>query len=285
METRTRNALIALLAVCGFSFYILLSIGSDIYREAPPLPQTVMDTSGNQVFSYQDIDTGQLAWRSMGGHQLGSIWGHGAYVAPDWTADWLHQEQQAWLNIRAEQEHGRQFDELDHDQQLLLTDGYRREARTNTYDSATGSIRISTTRAAAIAQVQRHYVSLFGNGEDTAALRDDYAMKNNTLGTLERREAFAAFVFWTAWAAITERPGEDYTYTNNWPYDPSMGNTITPDSVFWSILSMVLLLAGIGALAWYHSAIKQDDLPPLTEDPRPARWREPGDIFGRGGRG
>ncbi len=65
METRTRNALIALLTVCAFSFYLLLSIGSDIYREAPPLPQTVMDTSGNQVFSYQDIDTGQLAWRSM----------------------------------------------------------------------------------------------------------------------------------------------------------------------------------------------------------------------------
>ena len=154
MELRTRNSLIALLAVCVFSFYMLLSIGSDIYREAPPLPQTVMDTSGNQVFSYQDIDTGHLAWRSMCGHQLGSIWGHGAYVAPDWTADWLHREQQAWLDIRAEEAYGRQFVELGHDQQLLLTDGYRREARTNTYDSATGNIRISTARAAAIASFQ-----------------------------------------------------------------------------------------------------------------------------------
>ncbi|MGI9264289.1 MAG: hypothetical protein ACR2QU_05135, partial [Gammaproteobacteria bacterium] len=74
METRTRNALIALVAVCVFSFYTLLSIGSDIYREAPPLPQAVVDTADMQVFSYEDIDTGQLAWRSMGGHQLGSIW-------------------------------------------------------------------------------------------------------------------------------------------------------------------------------------------------------------------
>ena len=267
MEPRSRNALIVLLAVCVFSFSILLFIGSEIYRQAPPIPQIVVDTEGNQVYSYDDIDTGQMAWRSMGGHQLGSIWGHGAYIAPDWTADWLHREQQAWLAISASLIYQKDFDSLSYEQQLILTDAYRREARKNTYNPDDGSITLSTVRVAAIAVVTNHYVSLFGNEPETEQLRNDYAMMDNTLGTLERREAFTAFVFWTAWAAISERPGQTYTYTNNWPYDPSMGNVITSDSIFWSILSVVFLLGGIGALAWYHSAIKHDELPHVDVDP------------------
>ena len=230
MEPRSRNALIVLLAVCVFSFSILLFIGSEIYRQAPPIPQIVVDTEGNQVYSYDDIDTGQMAWRSMGGHQLGSIWGHGAYIAPDWTADWLHREQQAWLAISASLIYQKDFDSLSYEQQLILTDAYRREARKNTYNPDDGSITLSTVRVAAIAVVTNHYVSLFGNEPETEQLRNDYAMMDNTLGTLERREAFTAFVFWTAWAAISERPGQTYTYTNNWPYDPSMGNVIYSES-------------------------------------------------------
>jgi len=88
---------------------VLLSLGSDIYREAPPLPDKVVTTSGNVVFTYKNIDQGQLAWRSMGGHQLGSIWGHGAYVARDWTADWIHREAQAWLDTAAKELHSLPF--------------------------------------------------------------------------------------------------------------------------------------------------------------------------------
>jgi nitric oxide reductase subunit B len=258
---KTKTTIWGLILVSVISFSILLSLGSDIYRDAPPLPSKVVTFDGELVLSYDDIDQGQLAWRSMGGHQLGSIWGHGSYVAPDWTADWIHREAQAWLNAAADVQYGMGFADLSASQQAALEQDLRDEIRTNTYDAESGVITISARRAASIREVTEHYVSLFGDDAATQQLREDYAMKNNTLVSVERRENFSAFVFWSAWAAVTERPGSKYSYTHNWPHDKQAGNNITPSLMIWSILSICGLILGIGALVWYHASLREDPLP------------------------
>src|SRR3974390_3008569 len=83
-------------SLIGLSFLALGYFGSEIYRKAPPIPQRVVTTDGTVLFTAQDIKDGQNVWQSMGGQQVGSIWGHGSYVAPDWSADWLHREA-TWL--------------------------------------------------------------------------------------------------------------------------------------------------------------------------------------------
>ena len=75
-----------------FSFAILLWIGTEIFREAPPIPTQVVTTDGKVLINESEILNGQNVWQAMGGMQIGSIWGHGSYVAPDWTADYLHRE-------------------------------------------------------------------------------------------------------------------------------------------------------------------------------------------------
>lgn len=261
---KTKTAIWGLIIVFVCSFSILLSLGSDIYREAPPLPESVMTPEGKTVYTYTDIDQGQLTWRSMGGHQLGSIWGHGSYVAPDWTADWIHREAQAWLELAARDEYQQAFSELSGSQQAALEHLLREDIRPNNYDTNTGNITISSRRAAAINVVNDHYVSLFGDDLATQQLRIDYAMKDNTLSTVERREDLAAFVFWSAWAAVTERPDANYSYTHNWPYDEQVGNKLTASLMVWSILSICGLILGIGALVWYHASLREE---PLAETP------------------
>ncbi|WP_133405379.1 nitric-oxide reductase large subunit [Parashewanella tropica] len=262
---------IALLMVLVASFTVLLSLGSDIYREKPPIPEAYTDSQGQVVYSKNDVEQGQLVWRSMGGHQLGSIWGHGSYVAPDWTADWLHREAQAWLNITANQEYSKDFSLLSSSQQAGLEQLLREDIRKNTIEEDGNGrefVRLSDTRIKAIQQVQKHYVSLFGDDPALQPLREQYAMKEGTVNTAENRQKLSAFIFWGAWAAITERPGLDHTYTNNWPFDPQLGNTPTSDNIVWSILSIVMLIAGIGALVWHHASAKHDPLPePAKEDP------------------
>jgi nitric oxide reductase subunit B len=88
--TDTRKLWKVLAAIMVLSFGTLLFLGREIYLSAPPMPTEVKTTAGVTLFTQQDIETGREVWQTTGGHQLGSIWGHGAYVAPDWSADWLH---------------------------------------------------------------------------------------------------------------------------------------------------------------------------------------------------
>ena len=269
--SKQRLTAIALLLVLIASFTVLLSIGSEIYREKPPIPTAFVNEQGQALYTQDDIEQGQLVWRSMGGHQLGSIWGHGSYVAPDWTADWLHKEAQAWLDITAKNRYNLPFRELNSEVQAGLEHALRQDMRKNSVvDDTKGTITISLsdTRIAAINQVGEHYIALFGDDPKLSVLREQYAMKEGTVPDLARRQKLNAFLFWGAWAAVTERAGESYTYTNNWPYDPQIGNTPTSDNIVWSILSIVTLIAGIGALVWHHAAGKHEDLPkPASQDP------------------
>ena len=81
-----------LAAVIIGSFAVLIFYGVEIYRKIPPVPDKVITTQGEVVALGQDIKDGQNVWQSIGGQTVGSIWGHGAYIAPDWSADYLHRE-------------------------------------------------------------------------------------------------------------------------------------------------------------------------------------------------
>jgi len=251
------------------SFGALLLIGSEIYREMPPIPETVVSQNGDVIYTRDDIQRGRQVWQTLGGQQVGSVWGHGAYVAPDWSADWLHREAVALLDIWSQREYGAAFDQLEPEVQAGLKARLVGEMRTNTYDPRTGNIVVSNERAEAISQVHGHYRDLFGNGAELESLREQYAIANDAITSAEHRELMPAFFHWAAWAATTERPGSDITYTSNWPHEPLVGNSPTTGTAMWSMASIILLLAGIGALCWYYVATKHEgELPtPPKSDP------------------
>ena len=141
----------ALIAVLGVTFCVLGWFGREVYRQAPPIPAQVVSADGATLFTAEDILDGQTAWQSVGGMQLGSIWGHGAYQAPDWTADWLHREAEAWLDISAQQQFGQPFAALDDTQQTVLKAQLAKEYRGNQQNEQE-TVVLSNARAAAIAQ-------------------------------------------------------------------------------------------------------------------------------------
>ncbi len=246
------------------SFAVLGFFGRQIYRMAPPIPQRVVTSDGRVLFTGQDIKDGQNVWQSMGGQEVGSIWGHGAYVAPDWTADWLHRELTWILGHWAVAEHGQPYDQLDVETSAALKARLKREIRTNTYRPDTGDLVVSPLRADAIAAVSQHYTSLFGDDPTVAKLRNAYAIPKNTIKDPERQRKMNAFFFWAAWACATERPGATITYTQNWPPEPLIDNRPSGLIVVWSVISFVLLLAGIGALAWHMATERSEEGPAET---------------------
>src|SRR5689334_10781920 len=145
-----RRLWLAFIAVVGISFGILGWVGTRIYQQAPPVPDRVMADDGRVVFDVGDVALGQDVWRSFGGMELGSIWGHGAYVAPDWTADWLHRELVAVLDGWARTANGASYDVMPPEDQAGLRERLRAMYRVNRFDKATGTLSVSNVRADAI---------------------------------------------------------------------------------------------------------------------------------------
>src|SRR3954471_22602873 len=120
------------------SFAVLLGVGVRIYQEAPPIPREVVTPDGQVVVSGADIEAGQNVWQSMGGMEMGSIWGHGSYVAPDWTADSLHRESVMILDQWAQKDLAKPYNDITSEQQAMLRQRLQDMIRKNTYDAATG---------------------------------------------------------------------------------------------------------------------------------------------------
>ena len=261
----TRKLWLGLVVLLIASFSVLLWAGGEIFRAAPPLPEKVLSEDGNVVYTRADIETGRQVWQSIGGMQLGSIWGHGGYVAPDWSADWLHREAVGVLDIWARRDGGMaSYAELPAEEQGALRSRLQEMMRANTYDPATKTITLTRDRVAALSNVAAHYESLFGNDPATLELREAYAMKQGTVDSIEHRRALTAFFWWTAWAATTERASEgvapvdgvaskQVTYTNNWPSEPLVGNTPPAPLFAWSAFSVLFLIAGVALLGWHYA--------------------------------
>ena len=188
----------AFASVMVISFAVLGYFGLELYRQAPPIPNRVVLSDQTVLFTGQDISDGQNVWQSMGGQEVGSVWGHGAYAAPDWSADWLHREATWLLEHWARNEHGCEYASLHEEVQASLRQRLKTELRTNTYDPQTGDLLVSTDRAEAIRAVGSHYTSLFGDDEALDELRDAYAIPPNALKTSERKDKLNAFYFWTS---------------------------------------------------------------------------------------
>jgi nitric oxide reductase subunit B len=251
-----------LIGILAATFTLLGYFGAEVYRAAPPIPDRVVSANGDTLMTEKSILDGQTAWQSVGGMQLGSIWGHGAYQAPDWTADWLHRELENWLEIGAREEYGEGWHSLSAQQQNALQYELKTEYRANTYDSSRGTAEVSERRAKAIKQTADYYHNLFGADPLLQSTRENYAMKENTLPDPERRERLTEFFFWTAWAAATERPDSNVTYTNNWPHEPLIDNRPSGENIVWSLISVVLLIAGVGGLIWAWAFLRKEDKEP-----------------------
>jgi len=263
-----RKLWVSALLLVLVSFGVLGWIGTRIYQQMPPIPGKVISTDGTVVLSEGEIAAGQNVWQSMGGMEVGSIWGHGSYVAPDWTADWLHREAIFILNTWAQRLGNVSFDRLSPELQGELKGRLQQMYRTNTYDQATNVLRIDPLRAQAFQACLAHFSRVFMDGEPR------YSIPPGTVTNPARMKQLAAFIFWTAWAASTNRPDDNITYTSNWPYEPLVGNGPTGESLIWTGVSIIMLLAGISAMVvWYASSRREPESEPPPSTDLLASWQ------------
>jgi len=241
-----------LFVVCALSFAVLVHVGKRIEDAAPPIPVRVEAPDGSVLIAESGILHGQHVWQALGGMELGSIWGHGSYVAPDWTADYLHREAvfvlDAWARADGPVDAAVDYAAASAEQQAAYRARLAHVVRTNAVD-ARGVLVLPAERAEALRALRAYYVALFRDG------RAEYALPRGAQPDPEKASALADFFFWTAWAAAADRPGTPgVSYTNNWPHEPLVGNRVTADAIVWTGVSIMVLIAGLAAMVWWRAA-------------------------------
>lgn len=219
---------VGIVLIIGFLIMGILAYYT--YSDEPPIPALVKDSHGAILFTGSDVITGQKVFLSNGLMEYGSIFGHGAYLGPDFTAEYLHRAALSSIDF-----YGGTSSDTAHANTI-------QDFKTNRYDPTAKTLVFTDAQVHAFQQNLAYYTGFFGNsttrfGLHPRAIHDPGQVRQLT-----------AFFSWTAWAASTKRPGRSYSYTNNWPPEPLVANHATADSIVWSVLSLAALLGGTGLL-------------------------------------
>jgi len=231
---------VILTMVVGFTILIWLS--AKTYQDAPPVPQRVVGPSGETTFTREDILAGQRVFLKYGLMDNGTIWGHGAYLGPDFSAAYLHELAADAREMIAKQRYGRSLAELSPGEQSAVSAEAQQLLKQNRYDPGLQSLRFTEPEVLSYRRQIEKWASYFSEPGKSAGLPAKYLRDSQEISQL------TAFFAWTAWASVADRPGKSYSYTNNFPYDPTVGNTPSSDALLWSALSLIPLLAGIAAV-------------------------------------
>ncbi|OMG27608.1 nitric-oxide reductase large subunit [Actinomyces naeslundii] len=219
---------VALVMLFGFTVMGLLAYRT--YTNSMPQPERVVTESGETLFTTQDITEGQKLFQARGLMEYGSILGHGGYLGPDFTAEYLRMEATSVKEQLASQ---------GVDDPAAAT---KEMLRTNRYDPSTGTLVWTDEQVKAYNDAVGHYTKMFGPDAHSHGLKPDLITDPIQV------KQVTAFFGWTAWGSSAQRPGHDYSYTNNWPPESLVGNAPTGDLMIWSVLSLIVLIGGTGVM-------------------------------------
>ncbi len=239
-------------------------------KDLPPYPKIIQTVYGKTVSGKAAIMSGQQVWQRYGLMDLGSVWGHGTYRGPDFTAQALHNMGETMRQVMARKRFAKEYATLSTGERGAVDAVVIQQIKTNTYDKKSDTLTLSPLQVAALIKNRIFYTRLFIEGDE------DGPINAGTISDSDQLKDLADFFFWTAWCASTIRPGDTHTYTNNWPHDPSVGNTVSGKSLVWSAISLVAFGLCLGVMIFlYHKHGFNKGALPFTPEPAAAMAAAP----------
>jgi nitric oxide reductase subunit B len=220
----------AVIIVVLFGFLVLGLLAWQTYTGEPPIPERTTDAAGNVLFTRDDVLAGQGIFLRNGLMEYGSIFGHGAYLGPDFTTDYLHRAALIALDAHGGASSSR------------ARSATVEDFKTNRYEPGSDRLVYTPAQVSAFNRLRTEYAAFFG--EPTTK----FGLRPSAITDPEQIRQLTAFFSWAAWSSAALRPGKNYSYTNNWPPEQLVGNQVTADAIVWSVLSLAALLGGIGLL-------------------------------------
>jgi len=267
-RSRLRNLSLPvwLILICVVTFSVLLGAGAAISKYAPPQPAIVETPQHEVVFTAADVENGQVTYLGRGGQHIGSIWGHGSYLAPDWTADVLHRWGLATAGVLYANDPSfsqADLEALSPTEQAVLKAQVMEQFKPNRYDADADTLVLTNAQAQGLQQVYTDYQDLLAHGSVIHSIPDGWFKSDQEIHDV------TTFFAWTAWAASANRPNAPFSYTANWPHDDLIGNEAPGQFLVWSIVSVIVLIAAIAAFLFIY--LTQEDAEEVqTVNERPA---------------
>jgi len=229
-------------AIISFIISMAVLIGGGLFaiKDLPPYPGKVAAPDGKVLFWKSDILEGQDVYQRYGLMDHGAVWGHGSQRGPEFSATSLHLMSLSVGDFLAEERYNKPYERLDDSEKGWIDFRRVKEIKTNRYNASTDTLILTPAQVNALEEISRHWQKIFKEGERR------YGFLPNTVPTDLEREQISRFFFWTAWVASTGRPGKEYSYTNNWPADRSVGNVATTETYLWTIGGIIGLLIVLG---------------------------------------
>ncbi len=237
------------IAILCFVVAMVILLGGGVYmkKDLPPYPGKVVDSSGKLLFEKANIIEGQNTYQRFGLMDQGAVWGHGSQRGPEFSAASLKLIADATGEFFARQDYQKSYESLGKLQKGLVDVKIAHELKPNRYDAKTDTLTLSAAQMEGLKRVQQHWDEVFSKGQIRFGFLPD------TIKDPTQRQELSRFFFWTAWVASTARPGQDYSYTNNWPPDNRVGNVASTDTYIYSVAGILSLLLVLGLFVyWIH---------------------------------
>jgi nitric oxide reductase subunit B len=230
--------------MAGFAVLIIISVKA--YKDSPPIPEKVVNAAGDTIFTGEDILAGQQVFLKYGLMENGTVWGHGAYLGPDFSAAYLHRLAEDVGEDVSRQRYQQGLEALEPAERQAVEAETRQLLKKNRFDPQTKTLLFTKAEEnsyrSQITRWQNHFSQESRNG----------GLPPKYLSNQQELEHLTAFFAWTAWAAAASRPNKSYSYTSNFPYDPLAGNTPPSAAILWSALSLITLLGRTGHVLWFQ---------------------------------
>jgi nitric oxide reductase subunit B len=236
----------------------VLFLGVQTYREAPPVADFAAP-DGEVLASAGRIREGQAVFQRYALMEHGTMFGDGGCRGPDYSAEALHVSALAMLEHHRAAAGG-EAGEADVDDEEVLLARVQGEIAANRHDPRTGTVTLAPSQVAAYEAVLESTREKFAADGPESFRPAAYITDEDELAAL------GTFFFWSGWVCGTTRPGTDASYTQNWPYDPLVGNGPTSGAVLWSVVGSLAMLLATGVVLYRRGR------------PERSRRSAPGDV-------
>jgi nitric oxide reductase subunit B len=236
---------IFIILLLEFAVLIWVTTGSYYRRLRPPIPEKVTDSTGLVIFTRADIENGQQLFLKKALMDNGSIWGHGAYMGPDFSAQYLHNLALEVTGFIAAEKYKIPISDISPAQKKSIVALTRDFMSRNRYSYVTHNLIFTKPEIKSFNEQILYWKDYFQKPESNRGL------PNTLITDQEGLRQLTSFFAWAAWATTANAPGKNYSYTNNFPYEPLIGNGPSSATILWSALSLITLLGGIALILFF----------------------------------